>query len=68
MVASRAPPSERGMALATYTALFDLGLLIGGPLLGLVLELSTYRAMFATAAALALSGLISFAIWDRGSG
>src|SRR5207237_1382643 len=37
MVVSRARPSERGAALALYTALFDAGTLIGGPLLGLLI-------------------------------
>lgn len=66
LVVARAQPSERGTALASFTALFDLGLLVGGPLLGLVLELSSYASMFTVAGLIAAGGVIVFAIWDRG--
>ncbi|HEY3351663.1 MAG TPA: MFS transporter, partial [Polyangia bacterium] len=38
MVVSRARPAERGAALAIFTALYDLGSLIGSPVLGLVIR------------------------------
>jgi predicted MFS family arabinose efflux permease len=62
----RARASERGAAVAAFTALFDLGLLVGGPLLGFVAKASDYETMFATAAGLSLAGLVGFALWDRG--
>jgi predicted MFS family arabinose efflux permease len=65
LVVARAPPSERGTALASFTALFDLGLLVGGPLLGLVLELSDYATMFTVAGLVAAGGAVLFAFWDR---
>lgn len=65
LVVTRARPSERGTALASFTALFDLGIVVGGPLLGLVLQLTNYTTMFATAGALAFAGLVAFALWDR---
>lgn len=65
LVVTRSPPSERGAALATFTALFDLGLVTGGPLFGAVLEVSTYRAMFWTAAVLAFASVVGFIAWDR---
>ena len=64
----RARPSERGAALAIYTALFDAGMLIGGPLLGLVITGFGYRAMFATAAAGVALGAVAFGLWDRRRG
>lgn len=65
LVVERAAASERGAALAMFTALFDLGLLVGSPLLGAVLEQTSYPAMFSVAAALlAASALISM-VWDR---
>ncbi|MEX1368501.1 MAG: MFS transporter, partial [Nannocystaceae bacterium] len=65
LVVSRAAASERGAALAMFTALFDLGLLVGSPLLGAVLEQSSYSAMFTTAAVLVLSSGLIYAVWDR---
>ena len=64
LVVVRAQPSERGTALASFTALFDLGLLVGGPSLGLVLELADYATMFTTAGIIALLGVVLFAFWD----
>jgi MFS family permease len=65
LVVTRARASERGAALAAFTALFDLGLLVGGPTLGLLVTLTDYETMFATAAVLVLVGLLAFIVWDR---
>jgi len=65
LVVTRARASERGAALATFTALFDFGLAVGGPLFGAILLYSSYRPMFWTAAALAAASLIAFIAWDR---
>lgn len=62
----RARASERGAALAAFTALFDLGILVGGPTLGLLASTTDYETMFLTAGALAMTGLFVFAWWDRG--
>ncbi|MBK6921827.1 MAG: MFS transporter [Deltaproteobacteria bacterium] len=67
MVVDRALPAERGAALSTFTALFDLGLVVGGPLFGLVLELSDYRVMYWLAGALTVAAMIGFVLWDRPS-
>jgi MFS family permease len=67
LVVTRARASERGAALAAFTALFDLGLFVGGPTLGLVLALTDYETMFTTAAVVILVGLLAFALWDRSS-
>lgn len=65
LVVTRARERERGAALSVFTALFDLGNVIGGPLLGVVVRTQGYGVMFATAAALATSGLVALALLDR---
>jgi MFS family permease len=66
MVVNRARDADRGTAMSIYTALFDFGVLIGGPLLGGVIDLFGYTAMFSTAAALIVAGTLGFAVADRG--
>jgi predicted MFS family arabinose efflux permease len=65
LVVTRAADADRGVALAMFTALFDVGLLIGSPLLGALLERTTYGVMFTAAAAVALLGGVVYGIWDR---
>ncbi len=65
MVVTRARPAERGSAMAIYTALFDVGTLIGGPAFGLAIGLGGYRTMFLVAAGTVAVGSIAFATWDR---
>jgi MFS family permease len=66
LVVTRARPSERGAAMAIYTALFDAGTLVGGPLLGAVISAAGYGAMFTTAAGLVAAAMAVLAVWDRG--
>jgi MFS family permease len=65
LVLARARPRERGAALAIYTALFDAGMLLGGPLLGSLIAATTYRTMFGAAAMGVAAGLLAFFAWDR---
>ncbi|MEM9454280.1 MAG: MFS transporter [Myxococcota bacterium] len=65
MVVERAAASERGVALSMFTALFDLGLLLGSPLLGALLERTDYAVMFTSAALVTVVGGIVYALWDR---
>jgi predicted MFS family arabinose efflux permease len=65
LVVQRARAAERGAAMSLFTALFDVGVLIGGPLFGLVIALAGYPAMFATAAGLVVAGAAVFALVDR---
>ena len=65
LVVSRADPSMRGTAMAIYTGLFDLGILLGGPGLGVVIERFGYPVMYEMTAAIAVLGAVSFAAWDR---
>ncbi len=66
LVVARARPAERGAAMSLFTALFDAGALIGGPLLGAVIQTAGYAAMFMTAAVLVGAGGALFAFLDRG--
>jgi MFS family permease len=66
LVVTRARRSERGAAMALYTAVFDVGPVLGGPLFGTVTRELGYSALFACAAALVLAGGVVFAFWDRG--
>ena len=57
--------AERGAAMAVYTGLFDVGTLVGGPILGVTIRWFSYDAMFLTAAGFVVVGLGLFALWDR---
>ena len=65
LVVTRARPSERGSASAIFTAVFDVGTLVGGPLFGLAIRLGDYRAMWLLAAGLVVVGATAFAWWDH---
>jgi MFS family permease len=67
MVVMRTPAHERGSTLAAFTALFDLGLFVGAPVLGFVLEHSSYASMFTAAASVAIVGSLVYVGWDRAS-
>jgi MFS family permease len=67
LVVERARGNERGTALAGFTALFDVGLLIGAPTFGFVLERTSYTVMFTAAAATVAAGAGLFALADRHS-
>ncbi|MGI9647817.1 MAG: MFS transporter, partial [Acidimicrobiia bacterium] len=49
LTVTRARVAERGAAMAVYTGLFDVGTLVGGPLLGLTIRWFSYQAMFLSA-------------------
>lgn len=66
LAVDRARTEERGAAMALFTAVADLGVLIGGPLLGATIEAIGFRGMFTVAAAIPLAGIAAFLPWDRG--
>ena len=57
MAIDRTPAHRRGAALAVYTAGFDLGFAVAGPLLGNAANIAGYGAVYAVAALFALGGL-----------
>jgi MFS family permease len=65
MVVTRARDSERGAAMSVFTALFDAGILIGGPLFGAVIDVGGYPAMYLCAALVTALGTGLFALLDR---
>ncbi|HLT36394.1 MAG TPA: MFS transporter [Enhygromyxa sp.] len=65
LVVTRARPEERGSAIAFFTALFDLGLLLGGPSFGIAVKLAGYPSTFALAGALVGVATVVFVLWDR---
>lgn len=67
LVVTRAQPEERGSAIALYTALYDLGMLLGGPSFGLAVKLAGYSWTFAFAGALVSASTVIFMLWDRGA-
>lgn len=65
LTVTRARVAERGAAMAVYTGLFDVGTLVGGPLLGVTIRWFSYQTMFLTAAGFVIVGFGMFALWDR---
>jgi MFS family permease len=65
LVVSRTPESNRGSTLALFTALFDLGVLVGGPSFGFVIERFGFGAMYGSAGIGLALGTLLFFVLDR---
>lgn len=65
LVVVRTRVSERGAAVSMFTALFDVGLLVGSPVLGLILRSTSYEVMFLAAAFTVVAATVAFAWLDR---
>ncbi len=65
MVVTRARDADRGSAMAIYTALFDTGIVIGGPIFGWIIGRAGYSEAYLAAAGLVAAGSAIFAVWDR---
>lgn len=63
----RVPPWERGSAMGTLTAAFDLSTGIGQPALGLVLEQTSFPILFITGAIGPLAAGAGFLAWRKRS-
>ena len=61
LVVNRVPVERRGVAMGTFTAFFDLGMGLGGPLTGAAAATGGYAAAFVLAAACAL-GTVAVAL------
>jgi MFS family permease len=55
LAVNRAPPERRGAAMGTFTASFDLGMLVGSPAVGAAAAVGGYSAAFYLACASALA-------------
>ena len=65
LLVDRAPDTDRGSAMSFFTALFDVGTLIGGPILGAIIDTGGWGPMYAVAGvALGIAAVI-FSRWDR---
>lgn len=60
----RAASRDSGSASAIFTGVFDLGTLVGGPVLGSLIVLIGYRSMFLITAGWLVVGTLVFAVWD----
>jgi MFS family permease len=61
LVVNSAMPAERGAAVGTFMAFFDLAFAIGPITLGWVAHGAGYGGVFATSAAVTLLGLVPLA-------
>jgi predicted MFS family arabinose efflux permease len=63
---NRVGPERRGVAMGTFTASFDLGMLVGSPLVGAAAALGGYSAAFYVAAFASLAcATLSFSMSRR---
>ena len=65
LTAGRSRDEERGSALSIWTAVFDVGILVAGPIFGAISDASDLRVMFAIAACVPIVGGAVFYAWDR---
>jgi MFS family permease len=67
LVVSRAHDADRGVAMAIFTALFDLGMLVGGPSFGAVIDRTGFATAFGLGGLMLAGAGVAFAGWDRGN-
>jgi len=67
IVVTRARDADRGSAMGILTGLFDLGVVLGGPLFGSIITVFGFSAAFATAGAIVVAGTFVFVGWDARS-
>jgi MFS family permease len=68
LVVDRTPEGERGLALGTLAGAFDLSVVVGSAVLGLVAERASFGAAFAVAGTAAALGLPALAVLERARG
>lgn len=64
LVVTRARDADRGSAMGIFTALFDVGVVLGGPLFGALITGFGFPVMFQAAAAIVALGTAVFLYWD----
>lgn len=62
---TRAPVADRGSSVAFFTALFDIGTLAAGPILGLIITAGGYEPMFVFCGIALLVATAVYLAWDR---
>ena len=64
-VVNRARTAERGSAIAAFTSIVDIALLVIGPVVGIGIDLSGYGPTFTAEAAFLVAGALVYRVWDR---
>jgi predicted MFS family arabinose efflux permease len=64
-VVLRARTSERGSAMAIFTSIFDVALLVAAPTVGFLIDGFSYRLAFGCVAIALGLGAVVYSIWDR---
>lgn len=65
LLVDRTPDRERGLAMGTLSASWDVGVVIGSVLVGAVIERISFHAGFAVGAVGACAGLLTFVLLER---
>ena len=65
LLVDRAPATDRGSAMSFFTAMLDVGTLIGGPILGMIIDTAGWGPMYATAGVALGVATVIFARWDN---
>jgi len=65
LLVDRTPDRERGLAMGTLSASWDVGLVLGSALVGIVIERLSFHAGFAVGAMGACAGLLTFVLLER---
>jgi len=65
LVVTRARAVDRGAAMATFTALFDVGMVFGGLILGALSDVASYGIVFGVASLVVVATASAFAVWDQ---
>jgi MFS family permease len=64
LLVDRAPDTDRGSAMSFFTAMLDVGTLIGGPILGAIIDTAGWGPMYITAGVGLGVATVVFARWD----
>jgi len=64
-VVGRARTAERGSAVATFTSVIDVGLLLVAPSVGFMIEGFGYGIAFSTVGSVLVGGALLYLAWDR---
>jgi MFS family permease len=64
-VVSRARTAERGSAMAIFTSIFDIALLVSAPTVGSLIDGYSYRVAFGAVAVVLGVGAVVYMFWDR---
>ncbi|HYB40373.1 MAG TPA: MFS transporter [Candidatus Methylomirabilis sp.] len=65
LLVDRTPEPERGLAIGTLSASFDVGIVVGSLLIGFAVEHTSYALGYALAGGLAAVGLATFVATER---